>query len=165
MKINQILEEICNENGQYYSIILKFVQTKSKARELISELAISFIKNKDKVEEEWSKNSFRWWFVACVRNQVQSNTSPYYKNCIIPDKNQGDVFNFEWEYNEDREIKLSKIEDSMLVTNVDWFELHMFRAKFEEGLTYKVIKEKYGVNRGVASNAVKRVIEKIKKNI
>jgi hypothetical protein len=82
--INKILTEIATPGSIYDEIIENILQPRLHLKpELISELAISFLENKIKVEEVINKGYFLYYFIRAVSNNVKSNTSPFYKNILV----------------------------------------------------------------------------------
>ena len=86
MKINDILTEITNKGSIYDEIIDNIITPRFDLKpELISEIAISFLENKIKIEEVYRLGYFKYYFINTVRNQIHSNTSSFHKNIRIKD--------------------------------------------------------------------------------
>jgi hypothetical protein len=84
--VRDILKEITTPNSIYDEIIDNVIRPNFQLKpELISELAISFLENEKKVNEVIKQGYFLYYFIRAVKNNVHSNTSPFYKNTVIKD--------------------------------------------------------------------------------
>ena len=84
--VRDILTEITTPNSIYDEIIDNVIRPNFQLKpELISELAISFLENEKKVNEVIKQGYFLYYFIRAVKNNVHSNTSPFYKNTVIKD--------------------------------------------------------------------------------
>jgi hypothetical protein len=84
--VDKVLIEIATKGSIYDEIIDNIIQPNFNLKpELISELAISFLENQKKVGEVIKQGYFLYYFIRAVKNNVHSNTSPFYKNTVIKD--------------------------------------------------------------------------------
>jgi len=84
--VRDILKEITTPNSIYDEIIDNVIRPNFQIKpELISELAISFLENEKKVNEVIKQGYFLYYFIRAVKNNVHSNTRPFYKNTVIKD--------------------------------------------------------------------------------
>lgn len=84
--VRDILTQITTPNSIYDEIIDNVIRPNFQLKpELISELAISFLENEKKVNEVIKQGYFLYYFIRAVKNNVHSNTSPFYKNTVIKD--------------------------------------------------------------------------------
>ena len=180
-KIDNILKQIATEGSIYDEIMDNILSstrnyTLDKKSELISEIAISMLSNQANVLKQYESNTFKYWFIRVVSNQVKSTTSPFYKNAreTITSKFGTEDFNFNmYDEEEDDSIEqLQLIENRMKLIqqvrkeiNCTWFEAEVFKLYYDEGYTYRRIEEEFGIDHCLAWNSVKKVRERLKKAI
>jgi len=175
-QINQILEEITNKNSIYNEIIDNILYPNLQYKdELISELAISFIKNKKKIIKSYNNGWFKYMFITAVKNQVHSKTSPFHKNVreTISSKYNTQEFNVDYiqednedlEYKMDIERKLEIINKARELTKTNYFEAEVFKLYFDKDNTYRGIEKKYDIDHCLAYYTVQKVVTKLKQNI
>jgi hypothetical protein len=187
--INEILTEIATK-GSIYNDIIDNIRTQQDFNKdaLISEIAISFIKNKDKIENLYNTNQLKYWFVKVVLNQVKSTTSPYHKNnkqtllfklnynpnesfdyfdVQIDDTDvDGDLNdNIDIEDKLQEELQYIALEEARKVVDQDvsWFEQQMFIEYYDHNKTYRAIEAEYGIDHCLAFISVKKYRNKLNK--
>ena len=171
MKINNILTEIATKGSIYDEIIDNIITPRFDLKpELISEIAISFLENRIKVEEAYEKNYFTYYFINTVRNQIHSNTSSFHKNIRIQDNEYFENYAYIEDETtiEDKiefENKLNRFEVAYKKTKKSWFECQVFEEYFMKDKTYRKIEEEYGLDHVSVFHHVKKLKERIKKNL
>jgi hypothetical protein len=109
MKINQILEDIANPKSIYSEIMDNVLYEKRHLKnELISEIAVSYLSRPKKIEKIWREGYGRYFFIRTVLNNINSNTSPFYKNCIKTDYELIDGYDYDIEDTSQNDIKGGK---------------------------------------------------------
>lgn len=171
MKINNILIEITTKGSIYDEIMNNILSPRFDLKpELISELAISFLENKDKIEKVYEMGYFRYYFINSVRNQIHSNTSPFHKNNRIKD------YDYIQDYtnipnDDDIQEKINFEERLDLVNNLykntskNWFEDRMWEEYYVNGKTYRQIEKEYGLDHCLVFHNVKKIKDRIKKQL
>ena len=82
--LDNILKEISSKGTIYDEIINNIIQPNFHLKpELISEIALSFLENREKIEMVIEQNYFLYYFIRTVKNQIHSKTSGFYKNTRI----------------------------------------------------------------------------------
>jgi DNA-directed RNA polymerase specialized sigma24 family protein len=172
MNLDEFLEEMCRRGSIWNDIIDNIIGGDGgMKRALISEIAISFLERREKIEEILNEQHFKYYFIQTIMNQVRSNTSPLYKNhkMMIAKGEEFDFSHLDMIENNDieekieREEKLLNIEEKLLKIKISWFEGQMFNLYYKQGLTYRQIESEWGINFLTAYSAVKRVKEKLMK--
>lgn len=171
MKINDILIEITTKGSIYDEIMNNLLSPRFELKpELISELSISFLENKDKIEKVYEMGYFKYYFINSVKNQVHSNTSPFHKNIRIKD------YDYIQDYtdlpNDDDiqekiqfEERLDLVNEIYKSTSKTWFEDRMWEEYFVNGKTYRQIEKEYGLDHCLVFHNVKKVKQKIQKQL
>jgi hypothetical protein len=167
MTINNILKEITTSGSIYDEILSNVLYPRLELKpELISELSLSFLENKEKIEEVYEKGYFKYYFINACRNQVHSSTSPFHKNIRIQDYDflteRVDIFD-ETDI-EDKilfEEKLDTITSTYKIIKKTWFEDKMWEEYFINDKTYRQIEKEYGLDHTLVWHNVKKVKDKI----
>lgn len=174
--VTTILQEICRKGSEFDQIIDNLIAPNYKQKpELISELALSFYSNEGSIDQAIKKNYFKYFFIRTVKNQVHSKTSPFHKNCrmtIVDQLNcsDSDLLN---EIDDDADInkkleieeKIDVVEEALNKTNVTYFEAELFKLYFFKDYTYRQIEKECDVDHVLAWLTVKKVLNKVKKQI
>ena len=93
--LDNILKEISSDGTIYDEIINNIIQPNFHLKpELISEIALSFLENREKIEMVIEQNYFLYYFIRTVKNQIHSKTSGFYKNTRIKDHTPIDNIHF-----------------------------------------------------------------------
>lgn len=172
-----ILTYIASAGTIYDEIINNMIEPNFHLKpELISEIAISFLGNQDKVNEVIKNGYFNYYFIMTVKNQVHSKTSSFHK---INRMTKG-VFNEPIETfamnmddgsiqdKEEQEIKekqLQLLEEILNDTKVTWFEKEIYDLYFHKGYSYRQIEEETGIDHCLAWTKIKNIKNRIKKQM
>jgi hypothetical protein len=110
---------------------------------LISEIAISFLENEKKVDEVIKQGYFLYYFIRTVKNNVHSNTSPFYKNTVIRDHIYYDNLEIidedEIDYKSEREVKYLQIDKAYTKIPKTYFQEFVWQEYYSKGKTYRQI--------------------------
>lgn len=170
--IHQILEEIATPNSIYDEIIENILRPNLHLKpELISELAISFLENQTKVDEVIKQGYFLYYFIRAVKNNVHSNTSPFYKNNVIRDHIYLD--NIEIIDEDDIQLKLEKEEKYQLIDKIytripkTYFQEFLWHEYYTKGKTYREIANENGNNFSycLVFHEVKKIKDQLKNSL
>lgn len=169
MTINEILEEIYSKGSIYDEIVDNMIGVNNPQKsELLSEISLYYLLNKEKIENIYENNYFKYYFINTIRNQYRSNTSSFHKNMrLINDIQINDI-----EINdiiedstieekihlEERIENLQKIKQNCGIT---WFESQMVREYYNNQKTYRKIEEEYGLDHCLVFKTVKTAIKKM----
>lgn len=150
--INQLLEEICRTNSLYDVIIDNIIAPNYHLKSpLISEIAVSFLSNEEKIMEVYSTGNFKYYFARVVMNQIKSKTSPLHLNhrTTLNDM-MGDKR--DWDYipdvMDDSESEIDKKIDDELkhqsfeeTKNDSWYESEICNMHFVQGYSTRQIEK------------------------
>jgi hypothetical protein len=173
MGIDEILKEITKKGSIYDEIINNIITPRFELKpELISEIALSFLENREKIEQVYKDKYFKYYFISTVKNQVHSNTSSFHKINRIKD------YEYFGEYNHiideddiniqskiDFEDKFDKFQKIYKNTKKTWFENLLWEEYFINDKTYRAIEDEYGIDHVSVFHHVKNLKERIKKNL
>ena len=174
MNIRQILEEIATEGSIYDEVLNNILHPNLHLKpELISELAISFLENENKVNEVIKANYFLYYFIRAAKNNVASSTSPFHKNVRIKDNMFID--NIDMEDLTDIELKLEKEEKYKLIDRnyvkikKTHFQDVLWTQYFIEGKTHRQIGKEQQISHCLSFHEIRKIkeelLEKIKSDL
>jgi hypothetical protein len=174
MNIRQILEEIATEGSIYDEVLNNILHPHLHLKpELISELAISFLENEDKVNQVIQGNYFFYYFIRAAKNNIASNTSPFHKNVRIKDNMFID--NIDIEDLTDIELKIEKEEKFLLIdrnyTRIPktYFQDLVWSKYFIEGKTHRQIGKELEISHCLSFHEIRKIkeelVEKIKSDL
>ena len=170
--IHQILKEIATPKSIYDEMIDNILRPNLHLKpELISELAISFLENEDKLNEVIKNGYFTYYFIRAVINNVRSNTSPFYKNNIVKDHIYYDNIDIIDEDNIEekieKEIKFQKIDRAYVSIKKSYFQEYVFHEYFTKGKTYREIANENGnsFSHCLVFHEVKKIKDELKKSL
>ena len=175
--IDNICKQICEKNSIFDQIIDTMISPNYHQKpELISELAISFVMNKEKIERVANEGWFKYFFIRAVKNQVHSKTSPFHKNVrqtissSLTDNQDYELEslqedNYDSDEKELKEFQFETIELAMSQINVTYFESELFKQYYYNNLTYRQIEKETGVDHSLVWITVRKVFDKLKKQI
>lgn len=170
--IQKILEEVATPNSIYDEILDNILRPNIHLKpELISELAISFLENEDKLNDVIKKGYFIYYFIRAVTNNVRSNTSPFYKNNIIRDNIYYDNIDIidedDIEVKIEKEIKYQKIDKAYTKIPKTYFQEYVWHEYFTNGKTYREIANDSGnsFSHCLVFHEVKKIKNELKKII
>ncbi len=170
VKIDEILREIITEGTIWDEIIENIIHPNSHLKpELISEIALGYMENKEKIEDVWEKGYFKYYFINTVRNQIRSNTSSFHKNIRITDYNTfDDGLDIMDDSNDDdilqkieKESKIGTVKNILNTLPISWFEHQMFIEYYFNNRTYRNIEEEYTLDHVLVWKTVKKVREMV----
>lgn len=170
--IHQILKEIADPNSIYSEIIDNILRPNLHLKpELISELAISFLENQTKVNEVIKQGYFLYYFIRSVKNNVHSNTSPFYKNNVIRDHIYYE--NIEIIDEDDIQLKIEKEEKYQLIDKIytripkTYFQEFLWHEYYTKGKTYREIANENGNNFSycLVFHEVKKIKDQLKNSL
>lgn len=168
-----ILNYIASAGTVYDEIIDNMITPNFHQKpELISEIAISFLSNEEKVNKALKGGYFNYYFIRVVKNQVHSKTSPFHKNCRKTNTQAIPVDEIDIEDEQDdlsykmlNEAQNDILNDVLEGTKTTWFEAEIFRLYFDEGLTYRAIEAETGIDHSLCWVTIKKLKQRIKKQI
>lgn len=174
-KINNILTQICQKGSIYDQVIDNIIAPNFHHKdELISELALQFHSQEKNIIKALDGGYFKYLFIRIIKNQVHSSTSPFHKNCRTQSNNAFDISESFLDIEEDdfelndkmlKEEQRLMLEQAVKTIKTTWFEMEMFNLYYKENKTYRQIEEEYNLDHVLVFLTVKKVKEKIKKQI
>jgi hypothetical protein len=169
--VNQLLIEIATPNTIYDEIINNLIAPRYDLKpELISEIAISFLENREKIDEVYKQGYFKYYFINTVKNQIHSNTSTFHKNVRIKDYEYIDEITLLEDYSDiDHKIvfeeKLELIQKIYGKIKKNWFQATIWEEYFINNKTYRQIEQDWGIDHCLAFHTVKKMKKLIKDNL
>jgi hypothetical protein len=170
VSIDDILREIVTEGTIWDEIIENIIHPNSHLKpELISEISLGYLENKEKIEDVWEKGYFKYYFINTVRNQIRSNTSSFHKNIRITDyKTFDEGLDIMDESTDDdilhkieKETKIGTVKNILNRLPISWFEHQMFIEYYFNNRTYRNIEEEYTLDHVLVWKTVKKVREMV----
>lgn len=167
--LNKFLETLLDKNGEYYQIMLNITQNEDLIPPLVSEISISYLENREKIENIIVQGYIKYFFIRTVLNQIKSSTSPFHKNnrtikdefpdfISIEDKN-------EIEEKEDIELKYLQIDYSYSRVPKTYFQHYIFDEYFYKNKTYREIALDMGISHSLVFVNLKKILDQMKKKI
>ena len=169
--VNRLLIEIATPNTIYDEIINNLIAPRYDLKpELISEIAISFLENKEKIDEVYKQGYFKYYFINTVKNQIHSNTSTFHKNVRIKDYEYIDEITLindddDIEYKLLFEEKLESIQKVYGKIKKNWFQATIWEEYFINNKTYRQIESDWGIDHVLAWHTVDKLKKQIKKQL
>jgi hypothetical protein len=137
--------------------------------ELISELAISFLENRNRVEQVIKQGYFLYYFIRACKNQVHSNTSPFHKNNRLQENIYYDNMEFvddsDIELIEEMEEKFKRIDKAYVKIPKTHFQDILWGEYFTKGKTLREIGKEYEISHCLVFHEIKKIKEQMKKII
>lgn len=174
MTVEEALEQMYNKNSEYSQIIDKLIAPHFHYKnDLLGEIAISYLTNKEKVQKAIDNNYFKYYFIMTVKNQVHSSTSLFHKNIRLSDKIQAEediqledvIDQHSLEYKIEMDDRYNITQQLKNNTKMTYFESEMMRLYFDEEKTYRAIAEEYGINHTLIFKTIQNVVYRLKKQI
>jgi len=166
--IENTLELIASAGTTYDEIINTIIQPNFHLKpELISELAISFLQNREKVQHALDNNYFLYYFVRTVKNQIHSNTSGFHKNTRIKDYTQ--EFNYEIVDDTDIEIKKEKEKKYIAIDKIyttipkTYFQEWLWHEYFTFNKTFRQIAKENEISHTLVFHEVTKIKKEIQR--
>lgn len=168
--IRTILKEVATKNSIYDEIIDNIIRPNFHLKpELLSELSISFLENEKKLNDVISKGYFLYYFIRAVKNNVHSNTSPFYKNTIIRDHIYYDnvevIDDTDIDFKIEKEEKLQRIDRAYTKIPKTYFQEFLWHEYYTKGKTHRQIaKENENTfSHCLVFHEIKKIREQVKK--
>lgn len=169
--LNHFLILLCNKKSDYYQIMLNITNNEEIIPELISEISVSYLSNKERIEEIIKTGWIRYFFIRTVLNQIKSSTSPLYKYRHIQNNEFIDTFNDsliqedQIEQKNQIEQRYLQIDRGYVRVKKTYFEEYIFQEYFKHGKTYREIGKEMGVSHSLVYVNLKQLLAKIKNKI
>jgi len=169
--LNHFLILLCDKKSEYYDIMLNITNNESIIPELISEISISYLSNKEKIEDVIKSGWIKFFFIRTVLNQIKSSTSPLYKYRNIKNNEFIDTFNeilIEEDLIEEKkqtEQRYLQIDRGYVRVKKTYFEEYIFQEYFKHGKTYREIAKEMEVSHSLVYLHLKELLKKIKNKI
>lgn len=169
--VNKLLIEIATPNSIYDEIMNNILAPRYDLKaELISEISISFLENKEKIEDVYRQGYFKYYFINTCRNQVHSNTSSFHKNVRIQEYEFYDNITI---MDDDQDInhkiifeeKLELIDRIYKQISKNWFTATLWTEYFVNNKTYRQIEIDWGIDHVLAFHEIKKMKNKIKNEL
>jgi hypothetical protein len=168
--IRNILVEICTKGSVYDEIINNIIAPNYHLKpELISELSISFLENEKKINQVIEQNYFLYYFIRAVKNNIHSNTSPFYKVTRIKDNVLYD--NIELTDESDLELKIQKEEKFIQIDRAytkipkTYFQELVWHEYYTKGKTHRQIAKELNISHCLSFVEIKKIKEEVIKKI
>ncbi len=163
MTIDDIVTQFAQPNTFYNNLIVRYFRP-SDVPLVISELAISFLKDRDKMNaiietgsiQGYFARSIYFWATKSNLKQILAGETSISK---WADQVEGlEITNETTDYFEE-------IEDQLLQCNVSFRDASIFRLVYRDGLTYRDIQIEYGWSPSTVCRSIQSSINKIKLQI
>jgi hypothetical protein len=170
MNIRQVLEQIATKGSIYDEILTNLLSPNLHLKpELISELAISFLENEQKVNEVIKGNYFLYYFIRAAKNNIASNTSPFHKNVRIKDNMFIDNIDLEdltdIELKKEKEDKFLLIDRNYTKIQKTYFQDILWTQYFVNGKTHRQIAKELNISHCLSFHEIRKIKEELIKNI
>jgi hypothetical protein len=166
--IEKTLELIASAGTIYDEIINNIIQPNFHLKnELISELAVSFLTNRVKVQQALDNNYFLYYFIRACKSQVHSNTSGFNKNTRIKDYTQ--EFNYEIVDDTDIEIKKEKEKKYIAIDKIyttipkTYFQEWLWHEYFTFNKTFRQIAKENEISHTLVFHEVTKIKKEIQR--
>jgi len=166
MNIRQILEEIATKGSIYDEVMDNLLTPHLHLKpELISELAISFLENEEKVNQVIQGNYFFYYFIRAAKNNIASNTSPFHKNVRIKDNMFIDNIDIEdltdIELKKEKEEKFLLIDKNYTKIKKTHFQDVLWSKYFVEGKTHRQIGKELEISHCLSFHEIRKIKEEL----
>lgn len=167
--LNEFLESLFDKNGEYYQIMLNITQNEEIIPELISEISISYLENRENIENVIQQGYIKYFFIRTILNQLKSTTSPYHKNCRIKDKlqslNLSVIDENSIEEKELKELQYLQIDYAYSRVPKTYFQTYIFQEYFDKKKTFREIAKDMGISHSLVFINLKKILEEMKSKI
>lgn len=167
--LNSFLESLLDKDGEYYQIMLNITQNEDLIPPLVSEISLSYLENKEKIENIILQGYIKYFFIRTVLNQIKSNTSPFHKNNRTTKDEFPDFISIEdtdeIEDKEDIELKYLQIDYAYTRVTKSYFQEYIFNEYFYKEKTYREIAEEMDISHSLVFVNLKKILEEMRKKI
>lgn len=161
--IDQIVSEFAQPNTFYNNLIQRYFKPSDQPL-IISELALAFLKDRDKMNRIVEEGNIQGYFARSIYFWA---TKANLKQLLA-----GETTISKWaeqidglEITENHNSIFEDLEDHLLHCNVSFRDATMFRLVYRDGLTYRDIQLQYGWSPSTVCRSIQSSITKIKTQI
>lgn len=164
--LDNILKEISSKGTIYDEIINNIIQPNFHLKpELISEIALSFLENREKIESVIEQGYFVYYFIRTVKNQIHSKTSGFYKNTRIkehiPIENIHFIDESDLEQKKQVEELYQLIDKSYTKIPKTYFQEYLWHEYYTLNKTHRQIGMENDISHCLSFHEIKKIKEKL----
>ena len=164
--LDNILKEISSKGTIYDEIINNIIQPNFHLKpELISEIALSFLENREKIEMVIEQNYFLYYFIRTVKNQIHSKTSGFYKNTRIKEHIPIDNIHFIDESDLEQKKQIEElyqlIDKSYIKIPKTYFQEYLWHEYYTLNKTHRQIGMENDISHCLSFHEIKKIKEKL----
>jgi hypothetical protein len=164
--LDNILKEISSKGTIYDEIINNIIQPNFHLKpELISEIALSFLENREKIEMVIEQNYFLYYFIRTVKNQIHSKTSGFYKNTRIKEHIPIDNIQFIDESDLEQKKQIEElyqlIDKSYIKIPKTYFQEYLWHEYYTLNKTHRQIGSENDISHCLSFHEIKKIKEKL----
>jgi hypothetical protein len=164
--LDNILKEISSRGTIYDEIINNIIQPNFHLKpELISEIALSFLENREKIEMVIEQNYFLYYFIRTVKNQIHSKTSGFYKNTRIKEHIPIDNIHFIDESDLEQKKQIEElyqlIDKSYIKIPKTYFQEYLWHEYYTLNKTHRQIGSENDISHCLSFHEIKKIKEKL----
>lgn len=164
--LDNILKEISSKGTIYDEIINNIIQPNFHLKpELISEIALSFLENREKIEMVIEQNYFLYYFIRTVKNQIHSKTSGFYKNTRIKEHIPIDNIHFIDESDLEQKKQIEElyqlIDKSYIKIPKTYFQEYLWHEYYTLNKTHRQIGIENDISHCLSFHEIKKIKEKL----
>lgn len=164
--LDNILKEISSRGTIYDEIINNIIQPNFHLKpELISEIALSFLENREKIEMVIEQNYFLYYFIRTVKNQIHSKTSGFYKNTRIKEHIPIDNIQFIDESDLEQKKQIEElyqlIDKSYIKIPKTYFQEYLWHEYYTLNKTHRQIGSENDISHCLSFHEIKKIKEKL----
>jgi len=164
--LDNILKEISSKGTIYDEIINNIIQPNFHLKpELISEIALSFLENREKIEMVIEQNYFLYYFIRTVKNQIHSKTSGFYKNTRIKEHIPIDNIQFIDESDLEQKKQIEElyqlIDKSYIKIPKTYFQEYLWHEYYTLNKSHRQIGSENDESHCLSFHEIKKIKEKL----
>jgi len=167
--LNQFLESLLDKDSEYYQIMLNIVLNEDLIPPLVSEISISYLENRERIESIIEQGYIKYFFIRTILNQIKSNTSPFHKNNrITKDEIPSNINIIDEDTTEEKEnleLQYLLIDYSYVRVPKTYFGEYIFQQYFYHQKTYRQIAEEMGISHSLVFVNLKKILDQMKEII
>jgi len=161
-----VLVEITTKGSVYDEIIDNIITPNFHLKpELISELAIGFLENREKVNSVIEQGYFLYYFIRSVKNQVHSKTSGFYRVTRIkeniPIDNIAIIDDSDLEQKKEVEELYQMIDKHYVRIPKSYFQDFLWHEYFTLNKTHRQIGTENDISHVLSFHEIKKLKEKL----